>query len=144
MIAPPNLSLLLIMACFWLVYALVRTQFVTPLGKVLDERERRIREGRDTLATAQERVSAALASCERELATAASEASKQRTALRAEGETVRRARLEQARAQATERLLALAQDLDEAARAARGELRKGAETLARELAERLMGRRLAS
>ncbi|MGE5236637.1 MAG: hypothetical protein ACM3O7_09835 [Acidobacteriota bacterium] len=144
MIAPPNLSLLLIMACFWLVYVLVRTQFVTPLGKVLDERERRIREARETLTTSQERASAAIASCERELAAAASEASKQRAAMRAEGEAARRVRLEQARAQANERLLVLARDLDDAARVARGELRQGAETLARELAERLMGRRLAS
>jgi F-type H+-transporting ATPase subunit b len=144
MIAPPNLSLLLIMACFWLVYLLVRTQFVGPLGAVIDERERRIRAARETLKAAQDRAAAAIAGCERELATAAAEASKMRAAMRAEGEVARRARLEEVRARAAERLLVLAHDLDQAAGAAREELRQRAESLARELAERLIGRRLAS
>jgi F-type H+-transporting ATPase subunit b len=140
----PNQSLLLIMACFWLVYLLVRTQFVMPLGTVLDERERRIKDAHDTLASAQEKASAAMTSCERELAAAAAEASKLRAAARAEGEATRRARLEQARAQAAERLMVLANDLENAAREARNELRPRTEALARDLAERLMGRRLAS
>ena len=45
MFAPPNYSLFLVMACFWLVYLLVSTQLVKPLGRVLDEREARIRAG---------------------------------------------------------------------------------------------------
>ena len=42
MIAPPNLSLLLIMACFWMVFFLVWRLLVKPLGVVIDERDTRI------------------------------------------------------------------------------------------------------
>jgi F0F1-type ATP synthase membrane subunit b/b' len=141
-IAPPNLSLLLIMACFWMVFFLVWTQLVKPLGVVLDERDKRVREAKNALADVQERFSAAVARCERELAVGASEAAKERAALRAAGETARRARLDAAREQAQERLAKLATEIGQASGAARAELRTSAQALARELAERLVGRRL--
>ncbi|MFZ5788793.1 MAG: hypothetical protein ACOY3Y_20330, partial [Acidobacteriota bacterium] len=67
MITPPNLSLLLIMACFWLVFFLVRSQLVKPLGAVLDEREKRVREAASALTQAQERAGEAMDRCEREV-----------------------------------------------------------------------------
>ncbi len=143
MIAPPNLSLLLIMACFWMVFFLVWRLLVKPLGAVLDERDRRVRESKDSLAGVQERFAAAVARCERELAAGAGQAGKERAALRAAGESARRARLDAAREQAQERLSRLSTEIGAAAAAARSELRVSAQALARELAERLVGRRLA-
>jgi len=143
-IAPPNLSLLLIMACFWMVFFLVATQLVKPLGAVLDERARRLEESKETLFGTQERFSAAVARCERELAAAASEAARERATQRAAGESARRAALDAARVQAQARLTELSGELEAASAAARAQLRTSSQALARELADRLVGRRLAS
>ena len=142
MLAPPNFSLLLVMACFWLVFILVSTQFVKPLGALLDERERRDRDAREQLGSARQTLDEALARCERELAQAASEAQKDRAALRAAGEVSRRARLESARNQAQEHLARLDGELRHATEEARGRLRESTVGLAGELASRLAGRNL--
>jgi F-type H+-transporting ATPase subunit b len=143
-ITAPNLSLLLIMACFWLVYWLIATQLVRPLGRVLDERARRIGEARDTLAAVETRFAEAMTRCERDLGVAAGEAQKERAAQRAAGEATRRARLDAARAEGQKRLATLAAELEAASRSARSQLRERGLRLARDLAERLLGRRLAS
>lgn len=144
MITAPNLSLLLIMACFWLVYWLIAAQLVRPLGRVLDERARRIDEARSSLTAVEARFAEAMARCERDLTQAAGEAQKERTAQRAAGEATRRARLEAARAAGQQRLAAFGAELDTASREARARLREQGKGLARDLAERLLERRLAS
>lgn len=143
MLGLPNLSLLLVMACFWLVFLLVNSQFVKPLGALLDERAKRLREGKDQFAVAQQSLSETLSRCERELAVASSEAQRERAAARAAGESARRARLDAARQEGQERLSRLKLDLDQAAKQAREELRSRSRELAAALAERLAGRRLA-
>jgi F0F1-type ATP synthase membrane subunit b/b' len=143
-ISPPNLSLILIMACFWLVYLLVSTQFLKPVGALLDQREKQVRSARETVAQAKEKLSEAIAGCERELAQAAGEGQKVRASLRAEGEALRRARLEAARKQGQERLAALSGELATVTIEARAALRAKSVDLARSLAERLLERRIAS
>ena len=142
MITAPNLSLLLIMACFWLVYLLVSTQFVKPLGAIMDRREAEARTARDAAASARERLDEAVARCERELAQAAGEGQRARAALRADGEAARRARLDAARRQGQERLAALGGELAQVSEASRAALRAQSAGLARTLAERLLGRRI--
>jgi len=142
-IAPPNFSLLLVMACFWLVFLLVATQLVGPLGKVLDARARRDREAKEAFETAQGALRQAVERCERDLAAAASDAQRERAALRGEGETARRARIDVARAQVQERLARLDAELHEAAARARESLRAYAGELARRLASRVVGRNVA-
>ncbi|MFH1177153.1 MAG: hypothetical protein V1750_07075 [Acidobacteriota bacterium] len=144
MIAPPNLSLLLIMACFWAVYLLVRTQFLKPLGALLDLREKQVREARDGFASAQQTLAESLARCERELAQAAAEAQQDRARLRAAGEAKRREQLDRARAQGQALLAAHGAELEEATRQARDTLRVHARELSRALAERVLGRRVAA
>lgn len=144
MISPPNLSLILIMACFWLVYLLVTTQFLKPVGTLLDQRETQIRSARDTFAQAREELGEAIGRCERELVLAAAEGQKVRATLRAEGEADRRARLEVARQQVQERLAGLTSELATVTDEARAELRAKSAELARSLAERLLERRIAS
>lgn len=143
MLAPPDFSLLLVMACFWLVFLLVATQLVKPLGRLLDERERRDREAREGLETAQGRLEEAIDRCERELAAAAAEAQRERTALRGGGEATRRARIDRARGQAQEHLARLNAELQQAAAQGRERLREHAGELARELASHLVGRSVA-
>ncbi len=142
--APPNYSLLLIMACFWLVYLAVTTQLVNPLGKILDERRRRMAEARAGFEEAKQQLDEAIDRSEREIAAAAAEAQKTRHALRAEGEATRRSKLDAARATGQERLAAFGSELTAATDTARAELRERTRTLARTLAEQLIGRRLAS
>ena len=144
MVSPPNLSLLLIMACFWLIYFIVKSQFITPLGAVIDERERRRREAGAEIEAARLAFDDTMARCERDLAQAAAAAQKHRADLRAEGEAARRARLDAARAEGQVHLARLTEELRAAADAARQELRDRTRQLSRELAERLLGRRLAS
>lgn len=141
--APPNYSLLLIMACFWLVYLLVYTQLVKPLGRVLDEREARVKTAREGFDQARQALAEAVARCERELAVAASEGQRERTSLRASGDEERRRKLEAARGEVQQQLVRLSGELDEASRAARATLRDRSGQLARELASRLIGRSVA-
>ena len=143
MFGPPNYSLFLIMACFWLVYLLVSTQLVKPLGRVLDERDATIRAGREVYDHARQSLKEAVARCERELSAAASEGQRERASLRASGDADRRRRIEAARGQVQQRLAQLSGELDEASRAARTVLRERSSELARELASRLLGRRVA-
>lgn len=143
MFGPPNYSLFLVMACFWLVYLLVSTQLVKPLGRVLDERDATIRAGRDAYDQARQSLEEAVARCERKLSVAASEGQRQRASLRATGDEERRRRIEAARGQAQQRLAQLSGELDEASRAARTVLRERSGQLARELASRLLGRSVA-
>ena len=143
MISPPNLSLFLIMACFWLVYLLVSTQFLKPVGALLDQRDKVLRTARETFAQAKDRLSEAIAGCERDLAQAANEGQKTRAALRAEGEAARRATLDAARQRGQERLAALAGELAKVTDEASAVLRARSGDLARSLAERLVERRIA-
>src|SRR5512136_2590157 len=141
--ASPNFSLFLIMACFWLVYLLVYTQLVKPLGRVLDEREARVKTAREGFEQARQALAEAVARCERDLAGAASEGQRERASLRASGEATRRGKLEAARAEVQGHLTRLSRELDEASRAARATLRDRSGQLARELASRLIGRSVA-
>jgi len=143
-LVPPDFSLLVIMLCFWLIYVVVRTQLVKPLGAVLDEREQHVREAQTLLAEARESFDSAMTRCEREIASSASEAQAGRQALRDAGEAVRRATVEAARAAGQTSLAALQKELDVAAAEARGALRERSRLLAVELASRLVGRRIAS
>lgn len=140
----PNLSLLLIMACFWMVFLLVSTQLVKPLGSLLEERQRIVREGADRLGAAHADTRELMAQCERQLVEASAEGQKERAALRSEGEGARRARFEEARASGHERLSRLAADLERAGQDAREQLRLRSRELAVDLATKLLGRKVAS
>lgn len=144
MLAPPDLSLLLIMVCFWAVYWLVSSQLVRPLGALLDERARRAEEARRVLTGAQTALYETVAWYEEQLAAVTTEEQRHRTALRSEGEAARRARLEAAREAGQQRLTQLSEELQGAGEMARRQLQEQAPTLARELAERVLGRKAAS
>jgi F0F1-type ATP synthase membrane subunit b/b' len=143
-VSAPNFSLLLIMACFWVIYFIVKGQLITPLGKILDEREHRRRGAQEDIDATRAAFEAAVSRCEKELADAASAAQKRRAEQRSAGEATRRARLEAARTEGHSRLAALVAEIDRAAEAARQELRARASELSRALVARLLGRRLVS
>lgn len=144
MITPPDFSVFFIMLCFWAVFFVVSSQIVKPLLSILDAREQETEGARTRLEGVRTAFAAAMAASERELAVASSEATRERGAIRSEGEAMRRARLDATRKQTHEALARLKNELDESTREARLGLRTRATQLARELATQLLGRRLAS
>lgn len=140
----PNLSFLLVVACFWLAFWVVNRQLVRPILALLDERENRVASGRKAFEEARAAMEEALAARERELAQAAAEAQKERALLRAEGERQRREKLEEAREQGQRRLAAFQVELERETENARQQLKEHTLPLARELAQRLLGRALPS
>ena len=141
---PPNLSLIFVMVCFWVTLWLVHRFLIRPVGAVVDERRRRIDDAQHEFTSKNEEYLGAVARVEEEVANAAREASQVRAEARQNAMTDRQHALDKARTQADERLVAVLEDLDRDADAARGELRRKAEELAQMLAGRLLGRELGT
>lgn len=140
----PNLSFLLVVVCFWLAYWVVNRQLVKPILTLLAEREERIGSGRAAFEEAKAALERAMGERERQLAQAAAEAQKERARLRAEGERVRRELVDRAREEGQARLAQFAAALEQEKIHARQKLAQEVPVLARELAQRLLGRALAS
>ena len=141
---PPNLSLFFVMVCFWMTLWLVHRFLIRPVGAVADERQRRLDDAQQEWTEKNEEHLAAVARIEDELGTAAKEAGRVRAEARQEAMNERQKGLADARAGADERLVAVLDGLEHEAEAARAELRRQAEELARLLAGRLIGREMAS
>ncbi len=140
----PNVSFLLVVACFWLAFWVVHRQLVRPILALLDEREQRVASGREAFEKAKAALEQALAAREKELAQVAAEAQKERARLREEGHRQRREKLEAARAEGQRRLAEFQAELERETQWARQQLKVHTLQLARELAQRLLGRALAS
>lgn len=141
---PPNVSLVLIMVCFWMTLWLVQRFLIRPVSAVLDDRRRRIDGAKQEWSARNEEYLAAVARIEDQVLNAARDASKSRAEARQRAMDARQVAMETARARADERLTSVVDDLDKDAEAARGDLRHRAEELARLLAGRLIGREMSS
>ena len=141
---PPNLSLLFIMVCFWMTLWLVQRYLIRPVGAVVDDRQLRLDDAQQEWAAKNEEHLAAVAQVEEELGAAAREAGRIRAEARQEAMSERQRGLADARARADERLVEVLDGLTKETEAARAELRRQAEELARLLAGRLLGREMAS
>ncbi len=140
---PPNLSLLLIMVCFWVTLWIVYRFLIRPVGAVIGERRRRVDEAQQEWSAKNEAYLTAVSEVENGVAAAARDAARVRAEARQRAMDERQAALERARARADERLTAVLETLDREAEAARADLRGRAEELARMLAGRLLGREIA-
>jgi len=139
---PPNLSLLMIMICFWLTLWLVNRFLIVPIQGVIDERaskidgaERKWLDGQEELRQATERLEA-------ELSEAAKKAAALKARRRQEAVAAHEARMAEAREKAEAGLQTAVRKLADEAGKAREELRVSAEKLAVELAGRLLGREI--
>ena len=141
---PPNLSLIFVMVCFWVTLWIVYRFLIRPVGAVIGERGRRIDDAQQEWSAKNEEYLAAVSRVEDEVTAAAKEAAKIRADARQQAVDERQATLQAARARADERLADVLSTLDKEADAARSDLRRRAEELARLLAGRLLGRELAS
>jgi F-type H+-transporting ATPase subunit b len=140
----PNLSLVLIMVCFWATLFLVYRYLIVPVNRVLEERNARIDGAEREWTARNDDYLAATARLEEELAEAGRQSAALRDRHRQEAQSVRQLRLEETRLKADERLLGALDELAQDESAARSELRQHAEVLAREFAGRLLGREVAS
>lgn len=141
---PPNLSLILIMICFWLTTWLVYRFLIVPVGAVLGERQRRIDDAAAGWQSTHDEYLEATARLEQELESAARQAAQARAEYRQQALTKRQQELEEARASADQRLQRALGELDADASSARSELGQRAQELARLFASRLLDREVAS
>jgi F-type H+-transporting ATPase subunit b len=141
---PPNVSLVLIMVCFWITLWLVYRFLIRPVGATLDERGRRIASAQQEWTARNEDFSRAVAEVEESVQNAAKNAAAVRAEARQQAMDRRQEALEGVRGQADARLTSVLETLESDADAARAELRRRAGELARLLAGRLLGREMGS
>lgn len=139
-----DLSLILVMVCFWMTLWLVQRFLIRPVGAVIDDRRRRIDGAQQEWTARNEEYLGAIAEVENELVSAAKESARVRNEARERAMANRQVALERARADADERLGSVLDSLGKEADTARADLRRRAEELARLLAGRLLGREMSS
>lgn len=139
-----DLSLILVMVCFWMTLWLVQRFLIRPVGAVIDDRRRRIDGAQQEWTARNEEYLGAIAEVENELVSAAKESARVRNEARERAMANRQVALERARADADERLGSVLDTLGKEADTARADLRRRAEELARLLAGRLLGREMSS
>ncbi|MEJ2189029.1 MAG: hypothetical protein P8Y93_06345, partial [Acidobacteriota bacterium] len=93
---PPNVSLILIMVCFWATLWLVNRFLIRPVGETLAERRSRVEGAQEEWSARNEEHLAAVSRIEAELDGAARDASQARAALRQDAMDARQHALETA------------------------------------------------
>jgi F0F1-type ATP synthase membrane subunit b/b' len=141
---PPNLSLLLIMICFWLTMWLVYRFLIRPIGAVLADRQGRIDTAANSWQSTHDEYLSATDRLELEMQEAARAAARVRADFRQRAQDERQKALDEARASADHQLRVALDELDGDASAARTELRGRADTLAALFATQLLGRKVSS
>jgi len=140
---PPNLSLLLIMICFWLTMWVVYRFLIRPVGTVLAERQGRIDGASARWQSTHDEYLASTERLEVEMQEAARAAAKVRAEHRQRALDARQATLDAARGDADDQLRAALAELEVEAERARNELRSRADQLAQLFATQLLGRKVS-
>jgi F-type H+-transporting ATPase subunit b len=144
MIDLPNVTSLYVLLAFGVSYAILKKYLVVPLFGILEAREKDELDAQNAYAESLRTLERAVAAGEENLALARREALKTRESLRGEGMALLEERLAKARAVASGEIDRGSREI--AARAAElsAELPGRATSLARELAEKILGRKLAA
>ncbi|HSE63530.1 MAG TPA: ATP synthase F0 subunit B [Thermoanaerobaculia bacterium] len=144
MIKAPDVTLLYVMFAFIVSYAVLKRFLFRPLGAILEEREQEERAAARIHGESLRELERAVAEGEARLALARREALKEREALRGQGLARFEQLLDQAREKASASVDAASRTIEtEAARAA-SDLPARARSLAVQLAEKILGRKLAA
>jgi F-type H+-transporting ATPase subunit b len=144
MIKAPDVTLLYVMLAFIVSYAVLKRFLFRPLGAILEQREE------EELAAARihdeslRELDRAVAEGEARLALARREALKEREALRAQGLARFEQLLDQAREKASTSVESASRTIETEAERAAADLPTRARALAVELAEKILGRKLAA
>jgi len=144
MIKAPDVTLLYVLVSFLIVYAILKAFLFRPLSAILDERASEESDAEKVHAASLEKLSRAIARAEADLAQARREALKQREALRAEGRAHLEKKLEEARVSSQEVLVSAGRELEAEASRCAAELPGSARQLSRDLAEKILGRKLVA
>ena len=144
MIKAPDVTLIYVIVAFLISYAIFKKFLFAPLAAILDERAAEEKAAEKVYAESLEGLSRAIARAEEEMARARREALKQRETLRAEGRAHLDKKLQTARASAQDTLEKAGREIEAEAARCSAELPGEARQLARDLAEKILGRKLAA
>ena len=144
MIKAPDVTLLYVMFAFVISYALLKRFLFVPLGAILQQREEEEQVAARAHAESVQELERTIAEAEARLALTRREALKEREALRAEGLARFEEKLGVAREGATTSVETASRAIAEQVGSAAAELPGKARTLAVELAEKILGRKLAA
>ena len=144
MIQAPDVTLLYVIFAFVVSYAVMKRFLFQPLGAILEMREQEEREANRVHAESVRELERAVAEGEARLSLARREALKERETLRAEGLARFESRLAEARDAASASVEAASRAIEEDAARAAAELPARSRSLATQLAEKILGRKLAA
>ena len=144
MIDRPNVTALYAALAFGICYLILKKYLFLPLGGILDARESEEREAQKAYAESLRALEQAVAAGELKLSDARREALKVRESLRAEGTALLEEKLAKAREEASRQIDRGAREISEKAADLSHQLPERAVGLARELAEKILGRKLAA
>lgn len=144
MIKAPDITFVYVVIAFIATFAILKRFLFLPLTAILDEREREASSAEKVHAESLSELQATIARAEAQLAKARGEALVVREKLRGEGRAVWERRLEEAHSGAESTLNRATDEIDASAKASAGELPRRARELARQLAEKILGRKLAA
>jgi F-type H+-transporting ATPase subunit b len=144
MIKAPDVTLLYVMLAFIVSYAVLKRFLFRPLGAILEEREQEERAAARIHDESLRELERAVAEGEARLALARREALKEREALRAQGLARFEQLLDQAREKASASVESASRTIETEAERAAADLPTRARALAVELAEKILGRKLAA
>jgi len=144
MIKAPDVTLLYVLFAFAVSYAILKKFLFRPLAAILEEREALEKSAAEVHARSVEEMRSAIAEGEAHLAAARREALKNRESLRGEGRAHLEQELDSARQEVAVALESATAEIGAASRRSAGELPERTRALARVLAEKVLGRRVAA
>jgi F-type H+-transporting ATPase subunit b len=133
-----------VLLAFGVSYAILKRYLFAPLSGILEAREREERDAQKAYAESLETLEKAVAAGEQKLSVARREALKTREELRSEGAALLEQKLGEARARASEEIARGSREIEAQASESSRQLPERAKSLARELAEKILGRKLAA
>ena len=144
MIKAPDVTFLYVVFAFLIAYAILRKYLFSPLAGILEQRELEEKTAARVHAESLEELARTVARAEEALSAARREALRQREGLRAEGSAHLAKKLEDARTAAGAAVERGQSEIEAQVAALAAELPGRAAELARGLAEKILGRKLAA
>lgn len=144
MIELPNVTSLYVLLAFGVSYAILKKYLFVPLDGILEAREREEREAQKSYMESLQTLERAVAAGEEKLSLARREALKTREGLRGEGLALLDKKLADAREVGSQEIARGSREIESQASESARQLPERARSLARELAEKILGRKLAA
>lgn len=144
MIEAPNVTTLYVFLAFGICYWILKKYLFVPLSAILDARERAEKDAEKAYADSLAKLEKAMTAGEEMLSAARREALKARESLRSESLGQLEAKLAEANGAANASVERGSREIEAQVAGFAGQLPERARTLARELAEKILGRKLAA